>query len=633
MKVVGTAGHVDHGKSTLVKALTGINPDRLKEEQKREMTIDLGFAWLTLPNNEQVGIVDVPGHRDFIENMLAGVGGIHAVIFVIGADEGIMPQTREHLAILNILQIKAGVVALTKCDLVDHEWLEMIQEDVRQFLAGTTLEKAPIIPVSSKNGAGLEQLKVELSSILATIPQRKINGHPRLPIDRVFTISGFGTVVTGTLLDGSLKVGSEIEILPSGVRGRIRGLQSYKQKEDTIQAGSRCAVNISGVDVGQIQRGDVVVEPGQYETTQRFDADIEMLSDASGPLHHGDEVKLFTGTSETIARIRLIGKDEIKPGDQGWVQLETVDPVLVVRGDRFVLRRPSPGETLGGGSVDEPHSVKRYKRFDENVLQKFKSLQGGSLVELVLQNLDSFGLVTINEIVMKIGSSVDQTKEIIRKLIENGSVLNLSKDTQKDQTDALIASQKYWVERQSKLLDLLSAFHRSNPLKKGLSKEEIKNKLKLDPREFNNLIDDNLRNHKIVQFGSLISSAEHKIEFTPEQKKKVDLLLQEFDQSPLSPLSVKDAIASVGEDIFNVLNNTGDLIQVSDDVVFSRKGFGQLKEKLIDYLNQKGQITVAEFRDLVGTSRKFAMSFLEYCDQTGLTMRDGDYRKLKKNDG
>lgn len=630
MKVVGTAGHVDHGKSTLVNALTGINPDRLKEEQKREMTIDLGFAWMTLADGEQVGIVDVPGHRDFIDNMLAGVGGIDTVIFVIAADEGIMPQTREHLAILNVLHIHGGVIALTKSDLVDAEWLEMMQEEVQDFIKGTILEKAPIIPVSAKTGAGVDQLKLELGKILAAIPPRQVDGHPRLPIDRVFTIAGFGTVVTGTLLDGSLKTGSEIEILPSGVKGRIRGLQSQKQKEEIIYAGSRCAVNISGVDVAQIRRGDVLALPGYYKPTSRFDAKLELLKDEQNSLQHADEVKLFTGTTETIAKVRLLGMDELKPGEQGWAQLDTADPVIVRRGDRFVIRQPSPAMTLGGGSVVEPHPNQRYKRFDERIVQRLKQLQEGSISDLILQTLNSYGLLTIKAIAEKIGRSIDQVDPIVKQMRTENLIINLEESSSKNEASGLLTSKYYWDEKQTELLNLLSVFHQTNPLKKGLPLEEIKGRLKLDAKAFAILIGDALRNQKIVQSGALIAKSDHRIEFDPEQKKKVDLLLKAFAQSPLSPPSPKDSIGMIGEDLYYALQNTGDLIQVSDDVVFSNQGFELLTHALVDFLQRNNQITVAEFRDMTGTSRKYSLAFLEYCDQRGLTIREGDHRKLKK---
>jgi selenocysteine-specific elongation factor len=379
MRVIGTAGHVDHGKSTLIEALTGIHPDRLREEREREMTIVLGFAWMTLPDGEEIGIVDVPGHRDFIENMLSGVGAIDAVIFVVAADEGVMPQTREHLAILDLLQIQGGVVALTKTDLVDDpDWLDLIEEDLKDVLAGTILDSAPIVRVSAKNGEGISALLEILSDTLADKPPRPDLGRPRLAVDRVFTMSGFGTIVTGTLTDGQLQVGEEVSILPQKLRGRIRGLQTHKRKEQTAVPGSRTAVNISGLDVEQIQRGDVVAYPGDYQPSRRLDVHFRMLSDVSQPLRHNTEVKLFVGASEVVGRLRLLGTDVLKPGEEGWLQLELGSPVVVVRGDRYILRRPSPGETLGGGIILDPQPPGRHKRFDAKVLERLEALVGGT---------------------------------------------------------------------------------------------------------------------------------------------------------------------------------------------------------------------------------------------------------------
>ena len=369
MRVIGTAGHVDHGKSTLVEALTGSHPDRLKEEQEREMTIDLGFAWLKLPDGEEVGIVDVPGHRDFIENMLAGVGGIDAALFVIAADEGIMPQTREHLAILDLLQIKSGVIALSKIDLVDdQDWLDLVEEDIQHAVANTVLENAAICRVSARSKAGLPQLIAALQSCLEEKPPRPDLGKPRLPVDRIFSMPGFGTVVTGTLIDGRLALGDEVEILPGGSRGRIRGLQTHRKKEEFSVPGSRTAVNISGIATEQVARGNVVVHPGDYKPTSRIDVSIRMLRDASRSLRHNTQVKLFIGATEVLARVRLLGVEEINPGETGWLQLELANPVVAVRGDRLILRQPSPGETLGGGEVVDPHPKGRHKRFNAGII-------------------------------------------------------------------------------------------------------------------------------------------------------------------------------------------------------------------------------------------------------------------------
>ena len=412
MRVIGTAGHVDHGKSTLIAALTGTHPDRLKEEQEREMTIDLGFGWLTLPNNEEIGIVDVPGHRDFIENMLAGIGGIDAALLIIAADEGVMPQTKEHLAILDLLQIPAGIIVLTKIDLIpDNDWLDLIESDVRTAVKETILQDAPIVRVSARTGSGLNDLTATLVSILSNKPERLDLGRPRLPIDRVFTMSGFGAVVTGTLSDGHFSIGDEIEILPDGFKGRVRGLQTHKKKEETAQVGSRTAVNISGIATEQIRRGEVLVYPNQYQSTRRVDARFRLLKDVSSPLKHSSEVKVFIGTSETIANLRLLGVDELAPGDEAWIQLELRDPIVAVRGDRYILRRPSPGETLGGGIIVDPQPKGRHKRFDADVLKSLESLTQGSPADILFEAALATSIASPKEIIARSHLEKDSANE------------------------------------------------------------------------------------------------------------------------------------------------------------------------------------------------------------------------------
>jgi selenocysteine-specific elongation factor len=373
VRVIGTAGHVDHGKSTLIHALTGIDPDRLQEEKERGMTIDLGFAWLQLPNGVEVSIVDVPGHERFIHNMLAGVGGIDVALLVVAADEGVMPQTREHVAILDLLDVSNGVVALTKRDLVDDEWLDLVQADLEDFLKlkGTTLSGAPIVPCSSTTGQGLDELKLQLQELLAKERTRPSTGRPRLPIDRIFTVAGFGTVVTGTLLDGELKLGQELEVQPGGLRTRVRGLQSHKKKLDTVPAGTRTAVNLGGLAVEDLYRGQVLVPPGTLQPTRALDAQLRLIPDAR-PVRHNTQVSFHTGAAETLAQLTLLDRDELQPGEQAWVQLRLQDEVALARGDLFIVRLPSPSMTLGGGRVVEPFA-RRHRRRQAAVLERLTS--------------------------------------------------------------------------------------------------------------------------------------------------------------------------------------------------------------------------------------------------------------------
>lgn len=621
MRVIGTAGHVDHGKSTLVAALTGIHPDRLKEEQEREMTIDLGFAWLTLPDGEEIGIVDVPGHRDFIENMLAGVGGIDAALLVIAADEGIMPQTREHLAILDLLQIQAGVVVLTKIDLVDDPaWLDLVEGDIRNVLRGTVLQDAPILRVSARTRAGFPELLQTLSLVLQNVPARPDPGRPRLPVDRVFSIAGFGTVVTGTLSDGKLTAGEEVEILPSGLRGRIRGLQTHKKKEETAVPGSRTAVNISGLDVEQIQRGEVVTHPGQYRVTQRLDLNFRLLPNVSASLRHHTEVKLFIGTSETIADVRLLGAETLNPGETGWLQLELRTPVVAVRGDRYILRRPSPGETLGGGTVVDPQPRTRHKRFDKAVLRALGALAQGSPVEVLLQAALALGPAPVKDVIARSRLEGPAAELALQELVDTRQGLLL---------DDLVIAAPQWSLLKETVATALSVYHQAYPLRRGMPREELKSRLKLAPRLFNLVLPKMAAEGVLTEGPKWAALPGHIVRFSPFQQVKVDKLMALFAATPYAPPSVKECQAEVGEDILSALREFGDLVAVSDEVVFRKKDYEIMVEKICQTLQQKGQISLAEGRDLLNTSRKYVQALLEHLDAIGVTVRVGDFRRLR----
>ncbi len=628
MRVVGTAGHVDHGKSTLIAALTGTHPDRLKEEQAREMTIELGFGWLALPNGEEIGIVDVPGHRDFIANMLAGIGGIDAALLVIAADEGVMPQTKEHLAILDLLQIPIGLIALTKIDLApDAAWLDLLEADVREALRDTVLSDAPIARVSAKTGAGLDALVATLAALLESAPQRLDLNRPRLPIDRVFSMSGFGTVVTGTLSDGHFSVGDEIEILPSALKGKIRGLQTHKKKEETASIGSRTAVNISGIDAELIKRGEVVVHPNQYQITRRMDARFRLLKDASSSVKHGDEVKFFVGASETVATLRLLGADELKAGDEAWIQLELRDPVVAVRGDRYILRRPSPSETLGGGVIVDHQPKGRHKRFDEQVLKSLESLAHGSPADVLLEASLALGAASVKEVFAKSRLEISDAQSALNELIENGQIILLEKNIT---SDALMISLPHWTLLSEKILQTVAAYHQNFPLRRGIPREELKSKLKLLPRIFNASLNKLITNYLITDYSVSIAKPEHRIQFAPADQLRVKELTRKFERSPFAPPSVKECQAEAGEEVLAALIELGELIAVSSEVVFRKKDYDAMVEKIRAAIRQNGQITLGEARDMFGTTRKYAQALLEHLDSIGVTTRDGDARKLRK---
>jgi selenocysteine-specific elongation factor len=660
MRVIGTAGHVDHGKSTLIEALTGVHPDRLKEEREREMTIDLGFAWMTLPaigtgQPEEVGIVDVPGHRDFIENMLAGIGGIDAALFVVAADEGVMPQTREHLSILDILQIQGGVVALTKIDMVnDPDWLDLVEADLQEVLAHTVLADAAIIRLSARTGAGIPELKRQLSQLLSQRPARPDLNRPRLPVDRVFTIAGFGSVVTGTLVDGSLRVGDEIEILPQGLRSRVRGLQTHRQKEQVAVPGSRTAVNISGISLEQIQRGNVLTHPGDYRPTQRIDVHFRLLADASQALKHNTETKLFIGAAEVVARLRLLGAEELAPGEEGWLQLELHQPVVAIRGDRYLLRRPSPGETLGGGMVVDPHPKGRHKRFTADTLASLEALSAGSPSDILLQALLALGAASLKDVYSRSNLGSQVAAHALQELVTSGQIINLEDrpagagayaassesvpDTASTMASAfaledLVLSLGYWEQLARRILLEVESYHRSYPLRRGLPREELKSRLKelthSSPRLFNAAIHRLELQGRLKESGPLVFLPEHAIRFTSEQQAKIDRLLARFAASHYSPPGFKECQAEVGEDVLAALVETGQLVAVAPDVLFRRVDFDHMVADVRSIIQQRGSITVAEARDHFNTSRRYVLAFLEYLDATGVTIRLGDDRRLK----
>ncbi len=627
LRVIGTAGHVDHGKSTLVKALTGINPDRLREEQEREMTIDLGFAWMVLPGNLEVGIVDVPGHRDFIDNMLAGVGGIDAVLFVIAADEGVMPQTCEHLAIINLLQIPKGIVALTKCDMVDDSaWLELVEEDIRKTTQGTVLEDAAIIRVSAKTGKGLEDLRLELVHLLQEIPERPDFQRPRLSIDRVFSLTGFGTVVTGTLLDGTLHTGDEVVILPQGLKARVRGLQTHKRKMESIPPGSRAAVNLTGVDMDQVRRGNFLAAPEKYQATSRLDAQVSVLADAVSTLKHDQEMKFYIGAKEAPTRVRVLGEEEIQPGETGWVQLEFKEPIVAVRGDRFILRRPSPAETMGGGFVVDPHPNQRHKRFQQEVLDKLAIQAQGSPEELLHQTALKIGITDVGKLIAGVKLSEETIQSALARLIEDQRIIILM-DTEK-LSDRILAANEVVQSLVKQVKQELQQYHQVYSLRQGMPREALKSKLKLAQREFLAVITYMMQKGIVKGETTWLALPEFQITLNLVQKQTLEKLLGQFVSAPYDPPGVKECLQQVGGEMLNFLLENGTLIKVSEDVVFRVDDYGVMKDWVERTIESEGSLTVASFRDHFRTSRKYALAMLEHLDAIGFTYRDGDVRRL-----
>ncbi|MCS7260691.1 MAG: selenocysteine-specific translation elongation factor [Anaerolineae bacterium] len=637
MRVLGTAGHVDHGKSTLVKALTGIDPDRLKEEKERQMTIDLGFAWMILPSGEQVGIVDVPGHQDFIKNMLAGVGGIDAALLVVAADEGVMPQTREHLAILDLLQVPAGVIALTKIDLAEsREWIELVQAEVQEVVQGSVLEGAPVVPVSAITGEGLDALRQVLDEVLARVSPRSDRGRPRLPIDRVFTIAGFGTVVTGTLIDGTLRVGQEVEILPRRLAARVRGLQTHKQKIEIAQPSSRVAVNLVGVSPEQIERGDVLTVPGWLEPTQLVDAQLHYLADVPHPLRHNQQVEFFSGAAETTAFVRLLGVHSLAPGESGWVQLRLARPIALVRGDRFIIRQASPSLTLGGGVIVDALPRRRHRRFHPEVLQRLEVLAHGTPADLILDLLDRCGPLPAREVIDQVAMPTATASQALVQLWQQGQVFCLQPENSADcDLEVLLTSNRYitswggWNALLTRIVAEVIRFHRDHPLRQGIPREMLKSRLRMETRLFNEALARALDQGALIEMNSLVRHPDHRVRFSPEQQRAIDKVLSQFRTHPYTTPSYKEVVALLGESVTQALIESGQLVRLSADVLILPETFAEMVAWVKRTITERGSVNVAMLRDAFHTSRKYALALLEYLDDQRVTRRVGDERVLR----
>lgn len=621
MRVIGTAGHVDHGKSTLVEALSGINPDRLAEEQSRQMTIDLGFAWLDLGAGETIGIVDVPGHRDFISNMLAGVGGIDAALLVIAADEGIMPQTREHLAILQLLDIQNIIVVLSKIDLIDDpEWIELVTLEVEDLLAESQLGACPLVTVSAQTGAGLDELVETLRRMLEQLPQRVNYNQPRLPIDRVFVVSGFGAVVTGTLSGGALKVGDSVELQPSGKTARIRGLQSYQRKLESAAPGSRVAVNITGIGIGDIQRGDVLTYPSQLHPTLLVDAHFTQLGNIDRPLAHNDEVKFFCGASESIANARLLDADSLPPGGCGWLQIRLRDPLPLSRGERFILRYPSPAETIGGGVIVNAHPGRRLKRFQPAIIKELELRLSGAPGERLALAAKGGAPQRLSELQKRLGFSEDELSAALDEALGGGLVRQID-------------AQSYWATESWQqlyqgIVTELSRFHQTNPLRLGMLRPELQSRLKTKLNLLDTIIEGEDR---LILESGFIRLGEHTISFSAGQQANVTKVMQALEAQPYSPPGIAELNQIAGEELVRALSDLRRIVQVNDDIAFAAETYDLLVAEIRRHIGEAGAIDAKTLRDKFGSSRKYAIAVLEHLDSLGITQRVGDLRKRGRN--
>ncbi|MCL5021793.1 MAG: selenocysteine-specific translation elongation factor [Nitrospirae bacterium] len=616
--ILGTAGHIDHGKSSLVKALTGIDPDRLKEEKERGITIDLGFADLTYPDGLTVGIVDVPGHERLVRNMLAGAGGIDLVLLVIAADEGIMPQSREHLAICNLLKIKSGLIAVTKADLAEKEWLDLVTDEVKGFVKGTFLEGAEVIPVSAKTGFNLDLLKETIREIALKVEPKPVREIFRLPIDRVFTMKGFGTVITGTVVSGTLSVDEAVEIQPSGLSTKVRGLHSHGKPIRTAYAGQRVAINLQGVNKEELSRGDVAVTPEAVVPSKIMDARLELLADAPA-VKSKSLVHLHITTSETIARVVLYDREELKPGESCYCQLRLEGPVVALSGDRFIVRRFSPVITIGGGTILDP-SPERRRRKDSTA--DLEVLEREGLPEKIAIKAKKAGMRGLNahSLTGWIKAEIPATEESLAMLESRRVVVRLN--------DTLFHREVYEGLSRS-ITETLAAFHKKNPLTPGMPKEELRAQMRIRQEIWASWLGSmetvavdrdvvRLKSFKAASAGSSEASSKilsglEKARFQPPAKEEISETLA-MPQKTMT-------------DMLRLMSAEGSLVRINDSLYIASSVYGEMISLLRAFFSKKQEMTVAEFRDLLGTTRKYALPFLEYLDSHGVTLRVGDVRK------
>jgi selenocysteine-specific elongation factor len=608
--VIGTAGHIDHGKSTLITALTGIDPDRLAEEKRRGMTIDLGFAHVRLPSGLELGIVDVPGHARFIRNMLAGTHGLDAVMLVIAADEGVMPQTREHLEIIDLLDVRRGVVVLSKVDLVDAEWLGLVTSEVLAALKGTSLDGAPVIPFSAVSGAGKGELIAALDALFEETASRPDLDRPRLPIDRVFTMSGFGTVVTGTLVDGTLTVGEEVEVVPAGGLARVRGLQQHNRKVESASPGSRVAANLAGVEKDQLARGDVLARPKTLGATRRIDATVRVLGSAPQSLTHGVELLLHTGTSEVGCRVIVLEGDRIAPGEQGWVQLYLERPIAAAAQDRFILRIPSPSATIAGGRfVDvSPH---KHSRHDSAIGESLERRAAGDVLQ-----------------------------EELHKYPRGVTVAALLKATMAPEADvAALKARRIgewlfaagaWQIMSDRATKELGAYHSAHPLREGMAREELRSRLGVSPGSFPFVVQGLSEDGRIADRDGSLALPGHRVELHADGGAAAPLL-ELLRRQPLAPPSLSEATKQAGAsaEVVRALAQRGDIVRVGDDIAFTKEAYETAVGLVREIISDSGSITVAQLRDRMGASRRPVLALLEHLDSERVTRRVGDARVLR----
>ena len=624
--IIGTAGHVDHGKTALIKALTGIETDRIKEEKKRGITIELGFAYLDLPDGEKAGIIDVPGHEKFVKNMLAGAGGIDLALLVVAADEGFMPQTREHLGILSLLNISEGIIVVTKKDMVDEDWLEIVCDEVRQEVQGTFLENAQIIPVSSYTGEGIEQLRQAIFTMIDQKTQIKNLDVPfRIPVDRIFSVEGFGTVITGTLIEGTMKVGDPVTVYPSRIESRIRNLQVHSQDVQEAYAGQRVAVNLAGLKKTDLNKGDVIAVPDSMHTTMMIDIHLTVLKDCDREIRNATRLHLYHGARDILCKIVLLDRDSVGAGESCYAQLRLEEEIAVKTGDRFVLRFYSPVETIGGGVILDSNPFK-HKRNDAAVLESLKLKEGGSDREKISAALRDYSarFETLDFLQIQTGIPKEQFDQQINKLIKDKVAFRVS--------DNVVIHTDYLNRLKDSAVKLLESYHKENPLLEGMKKDEFRNKLiKYEDISVVDKITDSLVNRKVLKYvNNCVALADFEVQQDNNQQEIENAFLQ-GGFSPESPDQIAARFPKVKnfKQVLESLVNTGKLVRVEEKILLHADYYNKALTLAKEHVDQNGQITLAEMRDLMGASRKFAVAVLEYWDKRGITKKVGDARTFK----
>lgn len=625
--IVGTAGHIDHGKTTLIKALTGRNTDRWEEEQRRGITIDLGFTYFDLKNGDRVGIIDVPGHEKFINNMVAGVVGMDLVLLVVAADEGIMPQTREHMDILGLLGIKKSILVINKCDLVDEEWLELVEEEIQEELEGTFLEGAPVVKVSAATGQGLDELTDTIQQLMSDeVVAKDTQTIPRLPIDRAFTLSGFGTIITGTLISGTITREDVLEMYPIGKECKIRNIQVHGQNQDKCYAGQRVAINLSNVKKKEIRRGCVLAPKNSMKNTDLLDVKLKVLEDSMRILTNHERLHLYTGTSEILCRAVLLDKEQIGPGEEGLVQLRLEEEIAVKRGDRFVVRFYSPMETIGGGIVLEPNPVRK-KRFDAQAIEELKKKESGSLGDVMELQIKEHGdtMITLAELAKVMAHSVDELKEYLEELEESGTifVFPMKKDTYLWHRDSEFAVRQ-------KIEEALQKYHSEHPYRYGMKKAEIHNTFlkKIKPNIFDAYIERMTEENVYGRREEYLSLPGYEVPKDAMYLQTEKLIEDTFEKAGydfvrFSEIDFGKIPRQTAEDVVLMMIEEGKVIRINEEMFTMKHLMDEAKGKIQNHLKEENLITIAQVRDMFSTSRKSAKPILEYMDSIKVTKKTG----------